>query len=516
MRKSSFVITGSQDMEGHDIYHEPMLEHYVKLFFRYIHDPVLTIFHKPTFMMKFHERKIKGYILFFIASLAARFSNDPALQGIDPRERGRDFFACGTRLLKLSIDEISIDTIHGCMLIAHYCSGYNCVEQEAVYVGVAIRIAHLLHLQEEPDTGDAVQDEVLRRAWSILFAADRWSALGNRIPRITGFEYTIDRQPARKPMPDIEFLQLTSDSNRSDYTMGIWAPNRDLHDIASLIHSHQLAVLYDPTSSEASIERIDEISADLQRWQNNLPSNFKFNPQNIYLQNSLSYGAIFLGTHLSYHYNYVVLLYQFLSYSDLNSKRYAEQLEYHASKISEIVRWSNKLPDCKLLYSVVSHILVISSSVHLHTLLYGNGKASRMAKEDLDTNFEHIMTLRRLWPAVDVSAARLRLFESACLTSNQNIWRMDRWLVKFLLHHTTYMDEDRRDEPLSPLTSYAEIPSGENTSAPNLNQTNTDDIGNHRIVEQALSWLLTADPSTGYPQDLFTFNFDTSDPGLNL
>jgi hypothetical protein len=317
-------------------------------------------------------------------------------------------------------------------------------------------------------------------------------------------------------MPDIEFLQLTSDSNRSDYTMGIWAPNRDLHDIASLIHSHQLAVLYDPTSSEASIERIDEISADLQRWQNNLPSNFKFNPQNIYLQNSLSYGAIFLGTHLSYHYNYVVLLYQFLSYSDLNSKRYAEQLEYHASKISEIVRWSNKLPDCKLLYSVVSHILVISSSVHLHTLLYGNGKASRMAKEDLDTNFEHIMTLRRLWPAVDVSAARLRLFESACLTSNQNIWRMDRWLVKFLLHHTTYMDEDRRDEPLSPVTSYAEIPSGENTSAPNLNQTNTDDIGNHRIVEQALSWLLTADPSTGYPQDLFTFNFDTSDPGLNL
>jgi hypothetical protein len=508
LESSHPTMAAPQEMESPaDIYDEPLLEHYVKLFFRFLHDPVLTIFHKPTFMRLFHQEKIKSYILYAIAALAARFSSDPSLQDIEPRDRGAGYFETGARLLKLAIDEICIDTIHGCMLIAHYSSGYNWVEQEAVYIGVAIRLAHLLHLQEEPDTGDAVQNEVRRRAWSILFSADRWCALGTGIPRITGFEYRTDRQPARKPMPDIDFLQLTNDTPQPEHKLGIWGPNRDLHDIASSIHSHHLAVVFDPASKEASMEHIDEIYLELQQWQNNLPDSFKFSPQNIYRQSSISSGAIFLGTHLSYHYNYVVLLYQFLSYSDPNSRRYAEQLEYHASKISEIIRWSNKLPDCRLLYSVVAHILVISSSVHLHTLLFGDSNAAKLAKDDLDTNFEHIMALRRLWPAVDVSAARLRLFEAACLSCSQNTWRMDRWLVKFLLHHTTYMDEDPRDEPLEPMKSYSEEPPIEQLAPANNNndQPNTTDSSNHRIVEQALLWLLTADPSTGYPQDLFTF-----------
>ncbi|KAI9488490.1 hypothetical protein BDB00DRAFT_725608, partial [Zychaea mexicana] len=451
---SSTAITAPNSLQDYDlerrIYNDPLLEHYVDLFFQYIHDPVLTVFHKPTFMLQFHKGKIKHFILYGIAALAARFSNDSSIRHIDPRERGANYYEIGVRLLKLAIDEICMDTIHGCMLFAHYASGYIQVEQEAVYVGVAIRIAHLLHLQEEPDTGNALQDEVLRRAWSILFASDRWSALGNRIPRITGFEYTTDRPAAKKPMPDIDFLQLMGDEPSKEYSKGIWSPNRDLHDIASNIHKHQLALLYDSASPEASFERIDQISSDLQMWQQNLPSHFKFTPQNIYLQSSLSYGAIFLGTHLSYHYNYVVLLYQFLSYSDAQSRSYAEQLEYHASHISEIVRWSNRVHNSRLLYSVVAHILVISSSVHLHTLMYGDDKAVSRAKEDLDTNFTAIMELRRYWPAVDVSAARLRVFESACLTSSQNTWRMDRWLVKFLLFHTKDMDNDQRDEPVQP------------------------------------------------------------------
>ncbi|KAI8137861.1 hypothetical protein BJV82DRAFT_524527 [Fennellomyces sp. T-0311] len=483
---------------GKRIYNDPLLEHYVELFFQYIHDPVLTVFHKPTFMLRFHNGEIKHYILYGIAALAIRFSNDPSVRHIDPRNRGANYYEIGIRLLKLAIDEICIDTIHGCMLFAHYASGYNQVEQEAVYVGVAIRMAHILHLQEEPDTGNAMQDEVLRRAWSILFAADRWSALGNRIPRITGFEYITHRPPAKKPMPDIDFLQLMGDEPSREHPIGIWGPNRDLHDIGSNIHKHQLAVLYDSTSPEASFERIDQISSELQMWQQNLPPHFKFTPQNIYLQSSLSYGAIFLGTHLSYHYNYVVLLYQFLSYSDPQSKSYGERLEYHASQISEIIRWSNRVHNCQLLYSVVAHILVISSSVHLHTLMYGNSKAVERAKENLDTNFEHIMALRRLWPAVDVSAARLRVFESACLVSNQNTWRMDRWLVKFLLFHTKDMNNDQRDVPDDILSSSALVP----------NQPGED--SNYRMVEHALSWLLSADPATGYPQDLFIFDPQTS------
>ena len=532
------ILQHRNDMDS-DIYSDPLLEHYVELFFQYIHDPVLTIFHKPTFMLKFHKGEVKHYILYGIAALAARFSNDPIFRHVDPRVRCTYYYDTGIRVLKLAIDEIHIDTIHGCMIFSHYASGYNQVEQEAVYVGVAIRIAHLLHLQEEPHTGNALQDEVLRRAWSILFAADRWSALGNRIPRITGFEYVTDRPAAKKPMPEINFLQLMGDepsndiscSNNTyrtnDHEVGIWAPNRDLHDIASNIHKHQLAVLYDPASPEASFARIDEISSDLQTWQQNLPSHFKFTQQNIYLQSSLSYGAIYLGTHLSYHYNYVVLLYQFLSYSDPESKTYAEQLEHHASHISEIIRWSNRVQNCRLLYSVVAHILVISSSVHLHTLMYGDANAVQKAKEDLDTNFQHIMTLRSFWPAVDVSAARLRVFESACLTSNQNTWRMDRWLVKFLLFHTKDMENDQREneivDPVPPVCTNTTatitppaVPAPTTTDIQQQNQTSatstqtsqhTIEDNNHRVVEQALTWLLSADPSTAdYPHDLFFFD----------
>jgi hypothetical protein len=77
------------------------------------------------------------------------------------------------------------------------------------------------------------------------------------------------------------------------------------------------------------------------------------------------------------------------------------------------------------------------------------------------------------------------------------------------------MDEDRRDEPLEPLTAYTALSGTQATPPANTNQSNTEDSSNHRIVEQALSWLLTADPSTGYPQNLFIFDSDTVDTSLN-
>jgi hypothetical protein len=58
----------------------------------------------------------------------------------------------------------------------------------------------------------------------------------------------------------------------------------------------------------------------------------------------------------------------------------------------------------ELVYYIIGHILVVSSSIHLHTLLLGGGDVDR-ARQHLLSNFDMLMKLKRYWPVIDAAVS---------------------------------------------------------------------------------------------------------------
>jgi hypothetical protein len=58
----------------------------------------------------------------------------------------------------------------------------------------------------------------------------------------------------------------------------------------------------------------------------------------------------------------------------------------------------------ELVYYIIGHILVVSSSIHLHTLLLGGGDVDR-ARQHLISNFDMLMRLKRYWPVIDTAVS---------------------------------------------------------------------------------------------------------------
>jgi hypothetical protein len=72
--------------------------------------------------------------------------------------------------------------------------------------------------------------------------------------------------------------------------------------------------------------------------------------------------------------------------------------------VSDIAKVSFRTTGCDLVYYLSGHILVVSSSIHLHTLLFSEEQTkANMARERLISNFEMLMNLKIHWPVIDLS-----------------------------------------------------------------------------------------------------------------
>lgn len=107
----------------------------------------------------------------------------------------------------------------------------------------------------------------------------------------------------------------------------------------------------------------------------------------------------FLAMHIGYHHYRQLLYFPFLD-PGRKDERLARECKKHAMMASEIAAKGTE----ELVYYVVGHILVVSSSVHLHTLLLGGGDVDR-ARIDLLSNFDILMRLKRWWPVVGAAVS---------------------------------------------------------------------------------------------------------------
>ena len=107
---------------------------------------------------------------------------------------------------------------------------------------------------------------------------------------------------------------------------------------------------------------------------------------------------------------------------------------------------SYNIGECEVMYTIVGHMAVVSSSVLIHTLLFGNEEQLPGARRQLESNFEIFMRLKSWWPNVGQMTERLFLFQRACLRNvDAHTHKIDGWMVKFLLEHAITLSDKSAD-----------------------------------------------------------------------
>ncbi|EED15214.1 C6 transcription factor, putative [Talaromyces stipitatus ATCC 10500] len=373
-------------------------------------------------------------LVYGILALSARFSKNPFFEGCEARERHRQYSAECKRLLDL--EDVSLVTVQACVLLGATAVADVKPAAESVYYAVAFRIAQLLDLPRR-STVSAIEKEVNIRVWWTLCLIDVWSATGIGLPR-----YMIHRDDVPLPMNERKFLQL----KREDTIPVENPPRPETSLIAQMIKLNLiLAQIYEINdmaatgrSDGAALETaIRDISHRLDEWQAALPDYMRDTPTNMARYASEGLGRTFVALYVGYYHYGQLLFYQFLHqdcHASVPSTRfYANKCKVNAARLCELLYTAKATPDCEVLYTMVGHILVISSTVQLYILLFGiDDEEIRIARTRLERNFEILQCLRTFWPTLDVCFSRLRAFHKACRVSMETSFRLDQWMLRFL------------------------------------------------------------------------------------
>lgn len=430
----------------------PLCIELVGLYFRYIHDTFHSLFHQPSVMQDVADGTIPKVHLFAMISLSARFSEDPFFAGVDPRIRGRPYAQEAEHLLNLR--EVSLQTVQACVLIGAYVITDGDAAVEAVFYGIACRNALLLDLPNLAAMS-RVEQEVNRRAWWTLCMIDVWSSNGIRLPRAL-----TPRSDVPYPMEETIFLQL----RRED--MDLPSPNEMQESAASLLTQMvklnailvEISLLNQQAATATASafdfnhqEAVEQLTTKLESWYHNLPVQLQDTHANLARYAALGLGPMFVAVYLGYYHYGQLLYYGFLhedSYNDtLYARYYADKCKAHSIGLCEITYRAYSTPGCEVYYTMVGHVLVISSTVQLHILLFGTDEIQiRAARSRLEKNFEILTRLQTFWPTLDASFTRFREFHKACQKSKENSFRMDRWMLQFLFEFAKPVEEKDPDD----------------------------------------------------------------------
>jgi alpha-L-rhamnosidase len=294
---------------------------------------------------------------------------------------------------------------------------------------------------------------------------DNWSAAASRIPRQLVAELDFPR-----PMEEIAFEQLIPGLQNSEglapledqqllRDMGMWTQMIPLTQlIVQIDELHEMTVRNNKPQLEI-YNTVQRIASALDSWILRLPEQLQYTSENLERYSKLGHGRTLIALHLGFHHHGQLLYYQFLHYNReapttpqlALAYTYANRCKEHAAGITNLLWDANSTPGHECLWVVNGHLLAISSSIHLHTLLFGNGSAEiDAAKSMLKRNFEMMMSMRRYWPSLDLSMSRLRSFHRECQNSMDTSFAMDQWMLNFLQRYTKPVTDEKIALPRLP------------------------------------------------------------------
>ncbi|KAF5247585.1 hypothetical protein FANTH_6336 [Fusarium anthophilum] len=181
----------------------------------------------------------------------------------------------------------------------------------------------------------------------------------------------------------------------------------------------------------------------LDEWADKLPIRLCYSEENVIYWADEGFGAIFVTLHINYNHAGQLLFYQHLQSArgqdqlDDSTQGFAQRCKRHATNLCDLIYEAKRRSDTVVLYPLAGHILCLASTVQIHTLLFGfEDDEILAAKTRLERNFEMISSMNNYWPMNHMSISRLQHFHNACLRSKDDSFRLDAWMLRFLLGFT--------------------------------------------------------------------------------
>ncbi|KAF5680755.1 hypothetical protein FDENT_8316 [Fusarium denticulatum] len=416
----------------------------VDLYFRFIHDSPHSLFHEPTFKASVAEGIVSQPVLLAMLGLSARFATDP-----DVVARGPMYRAQATAALKEDLEHICIENIQACILVGNNFFGEGDADAESLYFGLASRMTQILKLGEIDESDDGVIREVKRRIFWTCFIIDTWASGGSNLS--PQFRWRT-KQP-RGPLDEYMFYNMRlgdGDVADVDWKPGLWAHMVRLVGLYAEIQNLQQELANGVEWNEPFIdESVQRLEAELGAFEEGLGPELMFSRENLASFVSRGLGRVFIAFHLGYHHYYTLLFYQYLDHRrppTRNGRKYASSCKAHAAIVCDVLKASREVPGAEALYNIVGHVTIVSSSVLLHTYLFGESHELEESRDRLSSNLESLVQLRNYWPSVEMMIKRLVVFQKNCIQSmNAESYRFDRWMVKFLIAHALAL-EDKADD----------------------------------------------------------------------
>lgn len=267
---------------------------------------------------------------------------------------------------------------------------------------------------------------------------DIWCSSGLHLPRQMQSTHTV-----QLPADEVVFLGLESRATSRPTTGGIWAQMANLAHIWADIYELNQSVIRETKDPQDLEKAVETLLKRLEMWSAVLPLSLRKTRSNLDYYASVGLGSAFAALHLGYHYYTEVLCYQFLADGASSANPdYAEKCKEHAKHFCDLLYLCLEIPNSECLFVMVGHMLVVSSTVYIHTLMFSDLEDEiTIARRRLEKNFQILMRLQSFWVKLDVSLSRLQAFHNACKISAEHSFGMDKWMLCFLLEHGVAVPE---------------------------------------------------------------------------
>lgn len=340
-------------------------------------------------------------------------------------------------------------TIQACILLGAYAAADGDTDVENIFYNLAGRLSLVLDLPSQP-VASVLERELNIRTWWTLCMVDVWSSTAVNLPRIMPLESTVPL-----PMDELPFLSLRHTHTMDDLELGpfaspLMAEMIKLNRILSKVIDFNRRCVHDKLQGPSLDAGVHFLSAELDAWLACLPEAMRDTQENLERFASHGLGRVFAAVYLGYYHYGQLLNYQFLgadhTFPSHTISGYAYRCKDHAARICDLIYRSFATPDCEVLYSTVAHVIVIASTVQIHTLLFSANDAEiGDSKSRLERNFGVLLQLRPYWNSVDSAMNRLQAFHQTCLRSRDKSFVLDRWLLRFLVEFAAHMEFEPRD-----------------------------------------------------------------------
>ena len=230
--------------------------------------------------------------------------------------------------------------------------------------------------------------------------ADRWVSSGMNLP----FMISPSTLGPDLPMDEFDFQNLPEDFHGPLIKKpGLWALMLSLTDIFTCIQEMNRDMVNGKLSDNLTV--VAALADRLQEWEDNLNVRDKFSFENLDFHCQRGNGGTFVALHLGFHHYSTLLYYHSLERNHClgnrgNFETYATRCKSNASSYAAILRASRSTEGCRIMHITAGHMTVISSSVMLHTLLFGAESEAVAAREDLVSNFSVLVELQLHWPSL--------------------------------------------------------------------------------------------------------------------